>query len=53
MTRGKAPYSETMTPINRLGRPEDVAHGVRYLVSPRAQYITGTTLHMNGGLFMR
>ena len=39
-------------PLGRLGRPEDVAEAVAYLASERAGYVTGTTLHVNGGMFM-
>ena len=39
-------------PLGRLGSPEDVAEAVAYLVSERAAYVTGTTLHVNGGMFM-
>lgn len=53
MTEGKDAYSEEMTPLNRMGEPEDVAQGVVYLASSRSDYVTGTVLDMNGGLFMR
>ncbi len=39
-------------PLGRLGTPEDVAHAVAFLASPEASYITGTTLHINGGMYM-
>jgi len=39
-------------PLGRLGTPEDVAHAVAFLASPRAGYITGATLHVNGGMLM-
>lgn len=39
-------------PLGRLGRPEDVAAAVVFLASPGAGYITGATLHVNGGMFM-
>ena len=38
--------------LGRLGTPEDIAHAVAFLASPRAGYITGATLHVNGGLYM-
>ena len=39
-------------PLGRLGSPEDIAHAVVFLASPRAGYITGATLHVNGGMYM-
>ena len=39
-------------PLGRLGKPEDVAAAVVFLASPGAAYITGTTLHVNGGMYM-
>ena len=39
-------------PLGRLGKAEEVAHAVAFLASPRAAYITGTTLHINGGMYM-
>ena len=39
-------------PIGRLGTPADVAGAVLFLVSPQATYITGETLHVNGGMYM-
>jgi 3-oxoacyl-[acyl-carrier protein] reductase len=39
-------------PLGRLGSPEEVAHTVAFLCSPLAGYITGTELHVNGGMFM-
>ncbi|KND55574.1 3-oxoacyl-[acyl-carrier protein] reductase [Candidatus Paraburkholderia kirkii] len=39
-------------PLGRLGSPEDIAHAVAFLASPFAGYITGTTLHVNGGMYM-
>ncbi|NJL24875.1 MAG: 3-oxoacyl-ACP reductase FabG [Calothrix sp. SM1_5_4] len=38
-------------PLNRLGRPEDVAGAVSFLCSPDAAYVTGATISVNGGLF--
>jgi 3-oxoacyl-[acyl-carrier protein] reductase len=39
-------------PLGRLGAPEEVAYAVAFLASPRAAYITGATLHVNGGMLM-
>ena len=39
-------------PLGRLGSPEDVAHAVAFLASAQAAYITGETLHVNGGMYM-
>jgi 3-oxoacyl-[acyl-carrier protein] reductase len=39
-------------PLRRLGSPEDVAAAVAYLASPAAEYVTGTVLHVNGGMYM-
>ncbi len=39
-------------PLGRLGLPQEVADAVAFLASPRAGYITGTELHVNGGMFM-
>lgn len=40
-------------PVGRLGRPADVAHAVAFLSAEEAGYITGATLDLNGGVFMR
>jgi len=39
-------------PLGRTGTPEDIAGAVSFLVSPAAAYVTGTTVHVNGGMFM-
>jgi 3-oxoacyl-[acyl-carrier protein] reductase len=39
-------------PLKRAGTPEDVAEAVRFLISPAAQYITGTVLNVSGGLLI-
>jgi len=39
-------------PLGRLGNPDEIAHAVAFLASPRATYVTGVTLHVNGGMYM-
>jgi 3-oxoacyl-[acyl-carrier protein] reductase len=39
-------------PLGRLGRPEEVAATVVFLASPHAGYITGSTINVNGGMYM-
>ncbi len=39
-------------PLGHLGKPADVAHAVSFLASPRASYVTGQELHVNGGMRM-
>lgn len=39
-------------PLGKLGSPEDIAHAVAYLASDGATYVTGATLHVNGGMYM-
>ena len=39
-------------PMGRMGQPEEIADAVAFLASPQAGYITGTTLHVNGGMYM-
>ncbi|WP_042160393.1 3-oxoacyl-[acyl-carrier-protein] reductase [Paenibacillus gorillae] len=39
-------------PLARLGNPEDIAHAVRFLASDAASYMTGQTVHVDGGMYM-
>lgn len=43
---------EATIALGRLGTPADVAHAVTFLASPAAAYVTGQTLHVNGGMYM-
>jgi 3-oxoacyl-[acyl-carrier protein] reductase len=47
----KAKLSESI-PLGRLGQPTDVAAAVAYLASDEAAWVTGATLHVNGGMAM-
>jgi len=42
-----------MIPLGRLGEPEEIAYAALFLASPMAEYITGTTLDVNGGILKR
>jgi 3-oxoacyl-[acyl-carrier protein] reductase len=56
MTRALQPAQReaylTQIPMGRLGSAEDVAHAVLFLASREAGYMTGQTLHVNGGMYM-
>ena len=56
MTRALTPEQQQMLlttiPLARLGTVDDIAAAVTYLASPAAAYVTGTTLHVNGGMYM-
>ena len=45
-------FIKNKIPLSRIGKPEDVAYCVKFLVSDQANYITGQTIHVNGGLAM-
>lgn len=40
-----------LIPANRFGKAEEVAHAVSFLVSPKASYITGEVININGGIY--
>ncbi|HPQ16892.1 MAG TPA: SDR family oxidoreductase [Bryobacteraceae bacterium] len=42
-----------LTPIPRIGYPEDVAHAVAFLAGDQAEFITGQTIWVDGGLFTK
>lgn len=44
------PYNDEQFPLGRVGQPEDIAGAVSFLASDESAYITGTTLHVNGGV---
>src|SRR5690606_28334488 len=54
-TRQEAPDYAAMwsrvTPMRRVGTPEDVAHAVLFFADPRSDYISGQTLYVDGGAF--
>ncbi|MCC7461466.1 MAG: 3-oxoacyl-ACP reductase FabG [Gammaproteobacteria bacterium] len=56
MTRSLSPEQRSayasQIPLGRFGEPADVAHAVLFLASGRAAYVTGQTLHVNGGMYM-
>jgi NAD(P)-dependent dehydrogenase (short-subunit alcohol dehydrogenase family) len=43
---------KSMTPMGRLGTPEEVAETIAFLASPSASYITGQVISVNGGMHM-
>ena len=49
LSPGSAAFAEREVPMRRLGRPEEVADGIRFLCGPQASYVNGTELHINGG----
>lgn len=56
MTRALTPAQQeailNQIPMKCMGAVEDVAHAVAFLVADEARYITGQTLHVNGGMYM-
>ncbi len=52
LTGGQRKAISSGIPLARLGAPEEIAGAVVFLASPGAGYITGETLHVNGGMFM-
>lgn len=50
-TEDKATWTR-MIPLGRLGAPDDVANAVSFLTSEKARYVTGTVLHVHGGLWV-
>jgi 3-oxoacyl-[acyl-carrier protein] reductase len=52
LIRTRGAESIEQTPLKRLGRPEEVASAIAFLCSDAASFVTGETLHVNGGLYM-
>jgi 3-oxoacyl-[acyl-carrier protein] reductase len=50
--RSARPEPEGLIPLGRHGKPEEIAAVVRFLCGPGADYITGQTVHVNGGMMM-
>jgi 3-oxoacyl-[acyl-carrier protein] reductase len=51
-SKGRLDEWLSQTPLNRLGRPAEVADMITFLVSEKASYITGASINVNGGLVM-
>jgi len=49
---GNEDFLASQIPLGRLGKPNEIAEVVSFLVSDQANYITGQTIHVNGGLYM-
>jgi len=49
---GERPPLKNPPPVSRFGKPEEIAGMIHYLCLPEAAYITGQTLHVNGGMYM-
>ena len=52
ISEGNEDFLTSQIPLGRLGKPNEIAEVVNFLVSDQANYITGQTLHVNGGLYM-
>ena len=52
LTEQQITQLQQQIPLGRFGMPEDIAATVVFLASPGAAYITGTTIHVNGGMYM-
>jgi 3-oxoacyl-(acyl-carrier-protein) reductase len=52
MTEEALNQVKAMTPMGRLGKPEEIANAVVFLASPKSSYVTGQVLAVNGGMYM-
>ena len=52
VTDRQPPRAHGSVPLGRFGQPEDIAQGILFLCSPASNWITGTTLDVNGGMLM-
>ena len=52
LMQARGPELLNATPLRRLGTPEEVANCIAFLASPLSSYVTGATLHVNGGLYI-
>ena len=52
ISEGNEDFLSSQIPLGRLGKPNEIAEVVNFLASDQANYITGQTLHVNGGLYM-
>ena len=52
ISEGNEDFLASQIPLGRLGKPNEIAEVVNFLASDQANYITGQTLHVNGGLYM-
>jgi 3-oxoacyl-[acyl-carrier protein] reductase len=51
-SKGRLDEWLAQTPLNRLGKPEEVAGMINFLASEMASYVTGASINVNGGLVM-
>ena len=49
---GNEDFLASQIPLGRLGKPNEIGEVVNFLASAQANYITGQTIHVNGGLYM-
>ena len=52
ISKGNEDFFASQIPLGRLGKSSEIAEVVHFLASDQANYITGQTLHVNGGLYM-